>query len=787
MRQLFPALLLLPLLAQAAQAQHAPGMGYMFPPGAQAGTTTEVILGGYDWTPDMQVFVHDPRIRLEITGPPGPVIVPEPPYWFGKKARRSPFLLPREFPAKLTIPAGVEPGIIRWQAANANGATAVGRFVVGDLPEVIEQPRGESESDTIQDLPELPVTVSGQILKIEEVDRYQFTAPATGLVHCELVAPGVGSELTAAVEVRDADGKLLASTADTTGNDAALTFKATAGHSYVVSLYDVDFRGNRAFVYRLSVHTSPRIIAAIPPTGVPGQTQTVEFVGYGLASGEPELESISQPVKFPATPGSESFLYRIQTPHGESRPFRLYLDSNPVTTEPAGPAPTLTAPATIAGVLDERYGEDRYTFSAKKGESWSITALAEAIGSPLDLSLAVFDDQGVELMRNDDVGTSTDAALQFTARADGEYQIGLSDTSGHSGTRAAVYQLSLKPARPDLALSAPEMMDAPIGGTASLTLSFTRTGNFENPVPVTIEGLPPGVTVPEKLEITPKLRSLKIPLTVAEDAAATASFAKISVTFPIDDGSEVTRTTGPILVATTIPAPFVVDAEGKDDVTKWPRGTTFPAPVLIERNEGFDGVITLEMTSKQGRHRQGIRGPELKVEPGVNRILYPVFLPEWLETTRTSRMILNGVAKVKDPQGNERYSLVRQKTRMGFLPTGAMLKLDADVTEFTAVPGEQIRIPLSISRARELAGPLNLELHHTRPAGSIFSVTEQQLAADVTRLTIPVEISSATEALGESDSNGISEHTLTLRVTGASHGDLPVVSETTILVQLKHK
>lgn len=783
MRQLLPALLLLPLLGLTAQAQHAPGMGYMFPPGAQAGTTTDVILGGYDWTPDMQLFVHDPRIRLEITGPPGPVIVPEPPYWFGKKARRSPFLLPREIPARLTIPAGVEPGIIRWQAANANGATAVGRFVVGDLPEVIEQPRGENESETIQQLPALPVTVSGQILKIEEVDRYQFTAQASGLVHCELIAPGVGSELTAAVEVRDSGNNLIASTADTTGTDAALSFRATAGQSYVVSLYDVDFRGNRAFVYRLSIHTSPRIIAAIPPAGVGGQSQPVEFVGYGLATGQPKLETIRQPVQFPATSGADSFLHRIKTPHGESRPFRMYLSQTPVLPEPAGPAPKLTAPITVAGVLEERYGEDRYSFTAKKGESWSITALAEAIGSPLDLSLVVFDDQGMELVRNDDVGTSTDAVLQFTARADGEYQIGVVDSSGHSGTRAAVYQLSLEPTHPDLTLTVPETISAPIGGSASLTVSFTRTGKFEDPVPVRIEGLPAGVTVPEKLEITPKLRSLKIPLTVAADAAATASLARVSVTLPID-GKEVTRTTGPILVVATIPAPFVVDAEGKDDVTKWPRGTTFPAPVLIERNEGFEGVIKLEMTSKQGRHRQGIRGPELTVKPGVNRILYPVFLPEWLETTRTSRMILNGVAKVKDPQGNERYSLVRQKTRMGFLPTGALLKLDADVTEFTAAPGEQIRIPLSISRARELEGPLQLELHQTRPAGSIFAVTEQQLAADVTDLTVPIEITSATEALNET-SPGLSEHTLTLRVTGTSYGDLPVVSETTILVQLK--
>lgn len=43
-------------LPQSAFAQHPPAIGYMFPPGGQAGQTIEVILGGYDWTPDMQLF-----------------------------------------------------------------------------------------------------------------------------------------------------------------------------------------------------------------------------------------------------------------------------------------------------------------------------------------------------------------------------------------------------------------------------------------------------------------------------------------------------------------------------------------------------------------------------------------------------------------------------------------------------------------------------------------------------------------------------------------------------------
>ena len=49
-------------------AQLVPEIGYVYPAGGRVGTTVDVTLGGYDWTPDMQLFVHDPRIKLEIVG-----------------------------------------------------------------------------------------------------------------------------------------------------------------------------------------------------------------------------------------------------------------------------------------------------------------------------------------------------------------------------------------------------------------------------------------------------------------------------------------------------------------------------------------------------------------------------------------------------------------------------------------------------------------------------------------------------------------------------------------------
>jgi hypothetical protein len=719
----------------------------------------------------MRVFVHDPRVKLEITGPPGPVIVPEPPYWFGKKARRPPFLLPREFPARLTIPSDCPPGVVTWQVANANGASAVGRLVIGTGPEVIEV----DGRTTPQDLESLPVTVSGQIRKIEEVDRYRFTATKAGLVTCRVVAPAIGSDLSAVIEVHDGSGRLVADAADTAGDDLALTFPVRAGETYTVSLYDLDFRGNRAFVYRLSLADGPRVVAAIPPTAAAGTTQKIEFVGYGIATGQPTLESLTREVTFPAGIPGSSFDYSLETPHGTAAPFRLHTTSRPKLVEPAGDATRLVAPVLVTGVLDERFGEDRYSFTAKKGESLSIRAIAREIGSRLDMALAVFDAEGKELARSDDRPDSTDAALEFTAKADGEYTIGVSDISGRSGDRTAVYQLELAAAEPGFALTVPEMLAAPIGGKVNLSVRVTRTGGFKDAIPLTIEGLPAGITLPESLQVAAGQAALNVELNVSADAAATASPVRVVGTATVG-GKTIQREAGPTLVAITIPPPFVVDAEGQDDVTKWPRGTTFPAPVLIERSAGFDGEIVLEMTSKQGRHRQGIRGPELTVPPGVGRVLYPVFLPEWLETTRTSRMVVNGVAQVKDPQGNVRYSLVRQKTRMGFLPVGALLKLAADPGEVVARPGGRFVVPVSIARSRELTEPLRLELSATEPASSAFAVEPITLEADESTAEVPITVT------GEGLTDG--EYRLTLRATTLQNGQYPVVSEASFIVRI---
>jgi len=762
--------------APSAFAQTPPEIAYIYPPGGAPGSTVEVTLGGFNWTPDIQLFVHDARVKLELVGPPCPVIVPYPPYWFGRKARDNDPPLPREFPARLTIGADVPDGFVRWQAANANGATASGLILIATEAEVREIGGHKSihEHRSPQVLSTVPVAVAGQLSRLEEVDRYLFTAPRTGPVTLDVWTRRLKTKMNAVLEVRDAMGQLVADGADTAGHDLQLTFAAQQGAQYVVSLYDVDFRGYTSYVYRLVIHDGPQVVAAIPAAGKRGETRPVEFLGYGIATGVPQLESVIQNVTFPADQQAEAFAYRLGTPHGVSLPFTLGLSNLVETMEsPPNGDRKLAIPAAVTGVLEQQYGDDRYAIYGKQGETLRIGARSAVAGDPLDLSLAVLDSQGKELARMDDLPGTLDATLLFSVPADGTYQITVADSSGRSGTRAAVYHLQVELAVADFALNVPEMLAVSLGGKATLPVKIARQAGFAEPIKLELAGLPSGVTVAGELTIPANKSELAVELTCAADAGAIAGMIAVRARGTPAGQPAIVRS-DELLVAITMKPRVKLVPEGLDDVKKWPRGSTIPCAVFVERLESFNGPVLLEQTAYQQRSRQGMTGPELVVPPGVGKAEYPVFVPEWMETTKTSRFILNAVVQVPDPKGTVRHLLNKMEMRFGILPVGAMLRISRPAGELHVKPGEPFDVSVSLSRTPELTGDAVLELK-----------LPDDLAGRLVAEPVKVPSSQVTPALRITPAAGVKllgEHELTIRATVLHQGLLPTISETTFVV-----
>ncbi len=758
-------------LATTAKAQLVPEIGYVYPAGGRAGTTVDVVLGGYDWTPDMQFFVHDPRIKLEIVGQLSPVLISEPPYWFGYKARGFAWPLAREFKAKLTIPADVPPGLVKWQVANANGASPLGTFHVSNVPEVIE----DAKRKTAQPLPALPVTVSGQIRRIEEIDRYQFSVPKAGPVTIELLARPFGSMLHGMLQVRDASGVLLLDVADSEGRDIVTTFVAQADAKYELSLHDLDFAGDRSYVYRLTLTAEPQVVAAYPAAGKRGETRKVEFVGIGVATGGPQLESVTRDVAFPATAGVVSFAYSLETPFGNTKPRTLLISDVAEQVEAAGAPTPLNAPVAITGFLETRFGSDAFTLELKKGEKWELNAVARAIGSPLDLELQVLGPDGKQVATNDDEKGTTDASLSLAVPADGAYRVVVSDRSGKSGSRTANYRLSIEPPREDITITFPTQLPIVIGTPAKLAIKVVRDGGFAGPIPLKIEGLPAGVTVPADLAIPEKINDLVIDLTCAADAATTASLCTITAT-PTLNGQPSPRKAGTVLLATTMKPRIKLTPEGLDDVSKVHRGSTHLFPFNIERLEGFAGPITLEMTAKQQRHRQGLTSDEFVVPAEAKRVEYPIFVPEWMETTKTSRMIVNGAVKVADPKGHVRTLLQKQELRVGILPEGALMKLSHSASEPAVTLGTEVRIPLALSLASELRESIRITVMPDETQTNLLTAEPIQLSAGQKETTLIVRVANDAKLVGE--------QSLVVRAATLRNG-YPVISETTVLLTVK--
>ena len=518
------------------------------------------------------------------------------------------------------------------------------------------------------------------------------------------------------------------------------------------------------------------MLAAIPSAGNPGETKAVEFIGYGVATGSAKLESVKADVTFPTNSAGERFRYALQTKWGTATPFSFLISNLPERVEPAGLAMAdrkLPIPAAVTGTIEERNGSDRYSVSGKKGDVWSIACESDRIGSPLDISVSIFDANGKQLITVDDMPGTVDARMEFKVPADGDYEILISDKSGRSGGRAATYRLVVQPAVVSFDLSVPELLTIPSEGKALLTVTAKRHGNFNGAIAIAVTDLPAGVEAAKGIMIPAGKNAIKLDLTSTSGSAVTTSLANVSGMATVN-AKPMTRSAGRVLVAVTLKPPFSIDAEGKNDVTKWPRGSTFPGPVLIDRSDGFNGAIVLEMSSKQGRHRQGIRGPELVIPPGVKRILYPVFLPEWLETTRTSRMVVNGVAKVADAKGNLRYSVSRLKTRIGFLPGGALLKISISVKELELLPGQPFDVPVTIGRSRELIESARLELKPGSELEGSFQFAPVTVDANTTEAIIRVTPLEGKFPTGEK--------TLAVRATVLQQDKFPVVSEASLLL-----
>ena len=783
----WPAIIALAGSVAVAQKAPDPEVGYIDPAGAARGQTAIVQLAGFDWTPDLEFFVLDPRVTMTTEGTLSRHLMPEPPFPIGMRAYR-PYPIPREITARIELPADLPRGPIRWQVANANGTSNTGVFFVGDGPEVVESRDG----DELQALDQLPVTVSGRLARYEEVDGYLITPPADGLVTCDLWARRLGAPFNGALEVRDEADQLVVDAVDSQGMDVSVTWSARAGAQYRVLVRDLNFRGNRACVYRLEVSTGPRVLAAMPAAGFRGATREVELIGYGLGSGECRLERVTRTVTFPDDPQRATFAWEGETGAGWPVEFTFPLSDVPESV--ASPAAAnevmqLSAPTAITGLLDRERPSRRFRFSGTKGETYRIDAQARRLGSPLDVALAIVGPDGQELAAVDDLPGTTDAGLEFTVPEDGAYEVVVSDLSVARPAPLHLYRLVVQRPEPGFRTEVPQQMSVPIGDTTELTLKATRAGGFDGPITIAVSGLPTGIEIPGELVIAGDQSEFKIPLTSSENAPSGASLVIITGTAEIGERMVQRRAVAQaagnlaprdpadlavesVLIASTM-KPVVKIRPIETDERTVHRGTMHLAELAIEREPGFAGEVVVQMDSRQPvKFRQGIIGPDVIVPAGDDRVFYPCLVPHYAEMLDAYRFLLEAVAQVPDPGGRTRHLVSKMQAddaSVAITVEGALLQISSASFDVPARPGTTVRLPVSIARSAKLEGPVMLEVRGSSALSDSIRAEPIEVAAGQTEVMLPVEL--------DGDLSSSDQATLTIRALALQSGRPPVLSD----------
>ena len=458
--------LALPLSARAAP----PKLDYLFPAGAQRGTNVEITAAG--------MFERWPvKAHLEGNG-----VEVKPAKTSGKLT--------------VTVAKDAEPGVYWIRLYDDEGATIARPFIVGMLPEVMEQEPNDDPKKP-QQLPLSNVVVNGRLDKPGDVDTFavKLTKGQTLVASLEAYRT-LRSPMDGVLQILSADGFVLEQNDDYHGFDPQIAFAVPKDGTYLVRVFafpsvpdsTVRFAGKENYVYRLTLTTGPFVEYTYPLAVARTALTTVELVGWNLPD---DLR------KFPVSPRDRTDVLTLFDPR-IANPFYVRRDPNNIIAklkatreEPLA----VTLPVTITGKLERRGDIDVYQFDARKAQKLAIRIEACTLGFPLDPVLVVTDAAGKTLAQAKAAALGTDPSLDFTPTLDGAYRLEVRDLVGDGGLRH-IYRLRIAPVAPDFELKvATDTFTMTSAKPLEVPVTITRLGGFNQDIALSVEGAPKDVAV----------------------------------------------------------------------------------------------------------------------------------------------------------------------------------------------------------------------------------------------------------------------------------------------------
>lgn len=700
-----------------------PEAKYLFPAGGQRGTTVKFHAGGLNLNKSCSLEMIGRGVEAS------PVVTRVDSPWFDgpvlplpESQRQEDY--PRAMAGTVKIAADAPTGDRYVLLRTSQGITTPLRFVVGELPEVVED---ELPGEPIPVAVKAPVTVNGRIFPHEDVDVWSLTLKKGQVLSASVDAARIGSPLEAKIEVRDPAGRVIAEGLGSPGRDPYLSATAAADGTYQVHITDARADGGPAFVYRLNL------------------------------SVDATRRAIDQPESLPVVRETET--------------------SDPVRGN------FLTIPATGIGRISTGGEVDRWGISAGKGEVLDIELRSNRLGSPLLGLLTVTDSAGKELAKAEPgAGSNIDPVIHFATPAAGLFFVSVQDRFRSRGGPEFTYRLRVTRPEPGFDLSFATLGFTVVRGqSASLKVTARRHGSFVGPIALSVEGLPAGVSVAKVVVLQAGQPAIDIPIKADATAKIEPALIRVrgigmvslapfsSMFVPVTRTATWTEdpTVDQLRLAVALPTPFKI--AGDYELKLISRGTVHARHYRIERN-GFDGPIEIELADKQARHLQGVTGPTIVVPADKSEFDYPIHLPPWMEMGRTCRVCVMGTATMKDADGSEHavtYSSREQNDQIIAVVEPERLGLRLDRPTVLVEPGKAATVRVTVRRGEGIKGEATLELVVPRGVSGV-SGSSRKIPASAEEGTLTLQFAA--------DAGGPFASPVTVRAT-VLDGGKPVIAE----------
>ena len=285
---------------------------------------------------------------------------------------------------------------------------------------------------------------------------------------------------------------------------------------------------------------------------------------------------------------------------------------------------------------------------------YSIDLSAERLNSPLSPSLTLLNENGRVLRNNAGRGGRRNAIIDYSFAQPGVYALRVEDISGKGGD-GYVYHLDIRPTSPNFAISVtPDNPNIGRGGTVLLNVNLQRRVGFTEPILLSVENLPPGVTASQSAILSEGGNNQGyLTLTAAPDADLAHSVVQVVGTVTTTSGHQIRRTASPIeifqirnnnqtvqrqnivvsiteatpIIVTAIPNEVIVTPDGPVDITVkvdrsrgnrqnmnltvvgLPVGVTLQRQTTVLRRGSSEATITLEPEIISGGNQQIRRNP----------------------------------------------------------------------------------------------------------------------------------------------------------------------------------